>query len=832
MATIPLPPIFTEPIWSMPAIPTTTPPFGATQPSRPLSTSAIPSTTRTARSTTQTRPLFTEITEPAPSPTNNIGAIHDAEGTGAKGISGGAIAGLVIGAISILVCSVMGGLLLLKKRRKRIMTAGKSSQYFGSNGYSDTRPRGGLGAVEGRDNENGGTEKRRGVSNGLSDLWSGFLIKTHKVINGGKFNHAAMAGTAIPMQQQHQQQQQQQQQQPAPPPRMLENGGIGQPTRGMIPTYGSAHSIQTHMSGSLPPTGPLQIPPDLYSQRQLPPISGAGYMGQTYVQGIAAPIVGGQLMPPPPQQQQSSQQQPYLAYQYQPLQQQQQTPQQIITAPTNQPYYYQPGTGLVSIPHSIPPPPSPPYQQQQLPVQYAAHSYQCATPGGVNSVVCPSQPVSIVSASHLHQPPPRELQRSDRLSHPPASFPPPPHVVVDTSSSISVTNAKPAAPEVGSIFLPGDISRPLLGQGLFKIVPDAEDEEEAKLAMAAAAAAAATAPNPIVQQQQPPPLDLNLGENFLSAVISGGSQDRQLQSMSSSSAASSPSASSSSVAAITVNCDSTMSVLNDPPSFRNSILTSPYQGQGTSTESAARPEGVVTNSESHEYRREIGHHDRLIGQKGRPNNNPRFLIDREGVANDKQELSEGEAVTRTERLGHGRDKEESGVVIVGSDIVLEPLPSVKAAAKAAQEAAATKGEPDPTRVPEIPANGDGQATRRCSIRPSSPTMRRDATIGEMLPTMGTEEYLERTDDKEEYNIGLHGDRQAMVGSSMGAAPIIHPVTTAVLAEEAQGDIVHSGAPGAPLSLTTTATALETEALPVIATPPPIVRSTKPKLKKH
>ncbi|KAG0251792.1 hypothetical protein BG011_007365, partial [Mortierella polycephala] len=537
------------------------------------------------------------------------------------------------------------------------MAAGKGSQYFDSDEYP----------VEGGDNKNGGTEKRRGVSNGLSDLWSGFLVKTHKAINGGKSNHAAKARTAIPMQQQYRQyQQQQQQQQPTPLPRVLENGGPGQLIRGMIPTYGSAHSIQTHMSGSLPPTGPLQIPPDPYSQRQLPSIPGAGYMGQTYVQGAAAPMVGGQLMPPP-QQQQSSQQQSYLAYQPQPLQQQQQTPQQMITAPASQPYYYQPGTGLVSIPQSIPPSPPSSYQhqqqQQQIPVQYAAQSYQSATPGGVSNVTCPSQPVSVVSASHLHQLPPPELQQSDRLSYPPASFPPllPPHVVVDASSSISITNAKPTTPEIGSIFLPGDISRPLLGQGLFKIVPDAEDEEEAKLAMAAAAAAAATEPDLIVQQQQPLPLDLNLGGDFLDAVISGGNQDRQLQSVLSPLAASSSYASSSSAAAITVNCNSTMTVLNDLPSFRNSKST--YPGQGTSTKSAVRTEGAVTNSEVHEHRREIGYHDRLAGQKDRPNNDSRFLIGNEEVFNDKQELSEGEAGTRTERLGHGRDEEEPGVVI-------------------------------------------------------------------------------------------------------------------------------------------------------------------------
>ncbi|KAF9384643.1 hypothetical protein CPB97_005487, partial [Podila verticillata] len=140
---------------------------------------------------------------------------------------------------------------------------------------------------------------------------------------------------------------------------------------------------------------------------------------------------------------------------------------------------------------------------------------------------------------------------------------------------------------------------------------------------------------------------------------------------------------------------------------------------------------------------------------------------------DKQELEDDETSSTPSR-----------VVIVGSDIVFEPLPSVKAAAAAAAAAGVSVDSKAPTPPPEPKSSGAAlEAVSSPSSRPS--TLTRMATIGRILPTMGTEEYLERTDDKEEYSFGLHGDRRDMVGSPSSSA-------------------------GAPVA------------------PPPIVRSTKPK----
>ncbi|KAF9959645.1 hypothetical protein BGZ72_009112 [Mortierella alpina] len=44
------------------------------------------------------------------------------------------------------------------------------------------------------------------------------------------------------------------------------------------------------------------------------------------------------------------------------------------------------------------------------------------------------------------------------------------------------------------------------------------------------------------------------------------------------------------------------------------------------------------NGEFQEYRRERWYHDRLAGQKDRPKNQPRYLLDKEEIMDEKQEL--------------------------------------------------------------------------------------------------------------------------------------------------------------------------------------------------
>ncbi|KAG0211447.1 hypothetical protein BGX28_007939 [Mortierella sp. GBA30] len=61
---------------------------------------------------------------------------RDVEDIGGNGMSGGAIAGMVAGAVAILIGSVLGGFMLLKKRKKRLMHVGKKGKR-NNTGYPD-----------------------------------------------------------------------------------------------------------------------------------------------------------------------------------------------------------------------------------------------------------------------------------------------------------------------------------------------------------------------------------------------------------------------------------------------------------------------------------------------------------------------------------------------------------------------------------------------------------------------------------------------------------------------------------------------------------------------
>lgn len=263
--------------------------------------------------------------------------------------------------------------------------------------------------------------------------------------------------------------------------------------------------------------------------------------------------------------------------------------------------------------------------------------------------------------------------------------------------------------------MPGDSSRPLLGQGLFKIVPDAEDVEEEKLH----AAAARQGTNSTTLQS----VELNLGGDFLSSVINYENQEQRFEALE-----------------------------NRANSGANS-----RDNSGPSSREITVPTVDGPASEIQEYTRSTAYHDRSAGKQ-------RQSTQHDHSEGDKQELD-----------GDEMPSAPSPVVIVGSDIVFEPLPSVKAAAAAAAAAGISADSKTSTHPPEPKSNVPASEAVSSPSPPTS-TLTRMATIGKVLPTMGTEEYLERTDDKEEYSYGLHGHRRDTVGSpsASSAPPIVPP----------------------------------------------------------
>ncbi|KAF9965587.1 hypothetical protein BGZ70_004546, partial [Mortierella alpina] len=615
-----------------------------------------------------------------------------------------------------------------------------------------------------------------------------------------------------------------------------------QHARAMSPAFVSgseraASPAPTHMNGVLPPTGPLVLPQESYMTPQQQPALQVGYANSVYSQGSVAtgPYPVGH---PAPQQQYH---QPYVNFQQ--AHALVPTPTPTITTPASQPYYYQPGTGLVSVPLSLPHPQQQPFMQQQhqqqqqyqnqqqvyqqnhppsVPMQFSAQPYQPMPPPAqaVHNIVYPAPaPVPLAPPSQLHHQAPPSLQQA-----PVVSFPQPPSAL-ETSVPISVASPTLATPDPGSIFLPGDATRPLLGQGLFKIVPDAEDEEEAKRARKAANSGT------VHDSSVVPPLELHLGGDFLSSVIQYQNQDQRFQALEAGTGTS------------TVHVPSSDSMRESstapppvPPKPETAADVVAARLAGNSHASTTEPEPPASG-EFQEYRREGGYHDRLAGQKDRPKNQPRYLLDKEEVMDEKQEVGEMQSSQ------HGQ--QSSDVVIVGSDIVFEPLPSAKAAAKAAERA--SMAVVDTEASGENSAHNPSSAASIVSATPASTvvglaessgqpiageplsprTSQRGTTIGMALPTIGTEEYLERTDDKEEYSFGIHGDRRALAGSSSDSAVVMHPPTVTALANEAQGDIVYSKAQEGPSTPLTSAMPSSSSSL----VPPPIARSTKPKMIK-
>ncbi|KAF9550127.1 hypothetical protein EC957_001613 [Mortierella hygrophila] len=480
----------------------------------------------------------------------------------------------------------------------------------------------------------------------------------------------------------------------------------------------------------------------------------------------------------------------YQQQQQQPIQMQQVQRSMVspttITTPMIQPYYYQPGTGLVSVPHSLPP--AEPYTPQPFQPPQPVQVMQAVTapPPVPYAVGNAHYPVSVASASHM--PPPSH----HHIQQPPVAYQPPPpaaQVTVPTTVAAVATPASPRSPtpESGSIFLPGDSSRLLLSQGLFKIVPDAEDEEEAKRAAEAAATTSQGGPNPAL------PMDLNLGGDFLSSVLNFSNHQGP---------------------------SNTSMFSSIPPGA--SAVAAPVVNGGAGVGSGAQG--------GHAVRQQPGYHDRQAGQKDRPQNRPRYLVDKEEYVTEQQQQH-----AQNEPSSNSRQSGEP--VIVGSDIVFEPLPSVKAARERSSQNSGLDSTSSSSS--SLLNNNTKQAPTKGSDQPKLIRgLSRAPTLGEILPTMGTEEYLERTDDKEEYSARLHGARESStVASPTSATNVIHPARVGELSKEAQGGIVDIGTPISPNAILPTAT-VGGAATGVIspprsstpATPPPLRLSTKPKFK--
>ncbi|KAG0343802.1 hypothetical protein BG005_002187 [Podila minutissima] len=504
-------------------------------------------------------------------------------------MSGGAIAGLVVGALVILVGSVFGGMVLLKKRRKRMMLSGRDSSH-NSGSYPSKRE-----AVEDSNQE------PKGLGDKVSGLWAGMMAKRSKTDEAQRsvpdpysnYNNRYQSRLSTPFDSGNLASSPGLVSGGVPLPRMIQR--TSSPVPSSLGGSVAGYPYPTHQSGALPPVPgslPAMSPP-----YQSPP---------------------GQYLPPP------------------------HPPPASVPGPTvhpgpgNQHYVYQPGTGLVSVPLSLPQ--APPPQLPHIPQPYQQHSM--VHPMQASFVPPPSlvqqpyqqrhqqqvyqqQQQQQQQQPHQHQlqqqhyqqfQQPPQLQNTVPQAQPVVSFPRP-----------VTTNATPVS---NSIFLPGDSSRPLLGQGLFKIVPDAEDVEEEKLH----AEAARQGTNSSTLQS----VELTLGGDFLSSVINYENQEQRFESLE-----------------------------NQANSGANSKNNSAPSSREITVPTVDGPAGEIQ-----EYTRSTAYNDRSAGKK-------RQSTQRGQGAGDKQELDDDEVPSAP-----------SPVVIVGSDIVFEPLPSVKAAAAAAAAAAA------------------------------------------------------------------------------------------------------------------------------------------------
>ncbi|KAF9435912.1 hypothetical protein BGZ76_005236 [Entomortierella beljakovae] len=121
--------------------PTTAPPRTTTAPPRTTtvappkpSTTVATSANNTSKSSSATTTKGGNASSTSTSSTPTINSVGIGAGSGDSGMGGGAVAGLVIGILVVLVGSVVGGFFLLKQRRKRLMLVGRNTR---NNGYPE-----------------------------------------------------------------------------------------------------------------------------------------------------------------------------------------------------------------------------------------------------------------------------------------------------------------------------------------------------------------------------------------------------------------------------------------------------------------------------------------------------------------------------------------------------------------------------------------------------------------------------------------------------------------------------------------------------------------------
>ncbi|KAF9928097.1 hypothetical protein FBU30_002633 [Linnemannia zychae] len=205
----------TKPPTTVPKPPTTAPKPPTTAPRPPTTIPTLPATTTirtlpppitnpiiTVTSTSTTlKPTLTSVASTTTTgfSGNRNGGRPNASSSDGEGMSAAAIGGLVAGLAVVLVGSVVGGFLLLKQRRKRMMFVGHSasgSRSYGGDGYPDPpdlpRPRAGF--HRGERPGSGSWSARSGYSSGAPSSLGRRPFANHSDIFDEKGYHAEAAG--------------------------------------------------------------------------------------------------------------------------------------------------------------------------------------------------------------------------------------------------------------------------------------------------------------------------------------------------------------------------------------------------------------------------------------------------------------------------------------------------------------------------------------------------------------------------------------------------------------------------------------------------------------
>ncbi|KAG0269135.1 hypothetical protein DFQ27_004708 [Actinomortierella ambigua] len=718
-----------------------------------------PSSTRKPRPSSTT-----SVRDPLNTPTPSSGVSKQS-----GGMSGGAIAGIVVGFLALLGLTVAAGFMLLKKRRRRLMATGKAppgDPYGRSTNFPRQRFESPV-----DDGQQEQDERRPGPMAFLTALFSGVSgsKRSPSPTRAGGGEGGAGDGSAGGAQQSMAAEKSRE---------VALSGGSSMP-----PSTFASHQVQhypqhpgsTHLISPPPstvyysnttgsPTTMVAPMPAMLHQAPLPAIP----MQQQSL-GAGSPLPGIPLQPPPftPHQHPSSS--PYA------------TASQA-TAYQQQPVYYQPGTGLVSVATPVVPPSSgttaglvqPIYQQQQQQhqqqqqLQHPIVQVHHSAPTAPSQRFMPTEPYTPaqqfymppqgqIQQKHHHLPPPQQQQQHYDLQ---ASVLPPLHVSQQPAPPVSIALASSATTAVDSmappsssrrsasssahasarrqqqkqrpkskvkeekkpIYLPADASRPLLSQGLFKIVPDADDEAE----QAAAAQAKARASG-----------DDDDDDDNNDDAGQGNTEDNR------------PSRNDSEEL-VSVPIPGALELVS---SVRGRVEQHQMQRRGVND--GARPrEPVIVGSDivlqplPSELKRmnSMGAQSPLTSSSTATSTTTTTATTSTAFG-----TGTGLAVPLTPpaiTLSMGRDRSTSVAT-----------PSLASAVLAAANAAAASfhGHPGQGSNGSYP-NSRASTPYSATTSPLFSHPSRVATLGDALPTMGTEEYLERTDDKEEYNSSVHGEK--------------------------------------------------------------------------